>query len=498
MCCPLVAEPSLTPLLGGLRTDYEDEYGFWNVNHIGTPVAVPPFTTRFSNVALDGHALLTGDEDGILTILDSRRPLREQMHATAPSEAPNARFRAHDNAIFDAIWLANDTRVASASGDGSVRIFDPETLFRTALCRGASASVKCVRNLGDSSNAFVIASCGRDGAIRVHDLRVQPTYQPNVCRDVFLQPVLTIERAHVPLPTAVPMSSTKRRRVFSSPPTSDGPSTASVTSIAVVAGYEHLLFSSGSADGAVKLWDLRGGSQLRNKRFAAGTTNYISKFGNAYSVACVTPSTERRSGSTCANRRSHGIVSLDVDASGSKLLASTTDSSIYIYDAHQLHLGHMRVLSGHSATSFYIRAGFSPCGRFVGSGSADSKGYLWDLESRTEFANRPILQLDGHRGGEVSVVDWCKADHFKLATCGDDTTVKLWKVKPGRSAEDLGLEDDAISNAARVVDASRWQFRQPVRSKTASRASSRTRKLRDSDIRKFFRSNRNNTLTKTT
>lgn len=67
---------------------------------------------------------------------------------------------------------------------------------------------------------------------------------------------------------------------------------------------------------------------------------------------------------------------LHVDASGTKLLPSSTDSSIYLYDTAQLGLGHCQVLTGHTATLFYVRASFSPCGRFVASGSPDSMGYI--------------------------------------------------------------------------------------------------------------------------
>lgn len=395
------------------------------------------------------------------------------MRATTQSEAPRARFRAHDNAVFDAVWLANDTRVASASGDATVRVFDPDTLMRTALCRGATGSVKCVREI-PSASASLIASCGRDGSIRIHDTRVQSVYDPSVCPEMFHKPVFTLERAHSP-PMAVQTSATKRRRIFAAE------TSASVTSMVFMPGREHMLFTGGAADGSIKLWDLRVGDRRRSTKLDADV------------VECVTPSIEQRSNSTFENRRQHGIASLDVDSSGTKLLASSTDSTIYLYDAQQLSLGHSRTLHGHAATSFYVRASFSPCGRFVASGSADSKAYLWDIEADCDGSDgiAPILQLDGHRGGEVSVAEWCKADMFKLATCGDDTTAKIWQVGFGLKAERPWVEGDEACGAARAIETPRLNRNKKQNggayaSPVPFRTTSGSRQLRDSDIRKFF------------
>lgn len=214
-------------------------------------------------------------------------------------------------------------------------------------------------------------------------------------------------------------------------------SAASVTAVVTVPNRPFALFSAGAADGAVKLWDLRIGSSstsatARRRHKSLADLSRRSPKVESDCVECVTPSDEPRGDCDYApRRRRHGIASLDVDASGTKLLASSTDSSIYLYDTAQLGLGHSQVLTGHTATSFYVRAAFSPCGRFVASGSADSKGYIWDCyEPRARRSphkgTRPIVELDGHRGGDVSVVDWCKTDMLKVATCSDDTTVKVW------------------------------------------------------------------------
>lgn len=450
----------------------------------GDPAAIPPFTLRFSNTACDGHAVLAGDEDGILTVLDTRRSLRDQMRVLSPSHAPPARFRAHDNAIFDAVWMAGDSRIVSASGDASIRVFDPETLFRTALCRGARQSVKCVRAVNPSASAFLLVSSGRDGAIRLHDLRVRSVFDPSQCRDLFHKPVYEIQRAHTPASAATPTPS-KRRRISAPPPC------ASVTSVAVVPGSETQVFSAGAADGAIKLWDIRASCTAASKGRV-----------DVQCVESVTPSDEPRHGAAHAGRRRHGIASLDIDASGTKLLASSTDSSIYLYDAQQLGLGHSQLLAGHTANSFYIRAAFSPCGRFVASGSGDTAGYIWDLEGERYTAEsgcvQPIVRLCGHRGGDVSVVEWSNADPFTLVTCGDDTTVKVWRANAAlgerSSDEGYGIGQEVVDERAVREQGQRGRSgvgrssgsEQEEGRRSRRRPVSAKRALRDSDIRTFF------------
>ncbi len=123
-----------------------------------------------------------------------------------------------------------------------------------------------------------------------------------------------------------------------------------------------------------------------------------------------------------------------------------------MYGTQQLGLGHSQLLTGHTENSLYIRASFSPCGRFVGSVSWDTTGYIWDLEGERpsmSTAAHPIVRLCGHRGGDVSVVEWSNADPFTVVTCGDDTTVKVWRAN---EAPDERRNDDAYRVRQEVID----------------------------------------------
>lgn len=492
------AVPNVNRLLGGLHSSPDMSYDFWSINRNGMPVAIPPFALSFSNTALDGHALAAADEDGVVTILDSRRSLKEQMHAPTRASSPVAKFSAHDNAIFDVIWMQNDSLVATASGDATVRVFDVQSSTRKALLKGHSGSAKCIRALPSMPN--VLMSTARDGNVRAFDLRV-PSVSDRVSREVYHAPIFSIHQPHIPASghSSMPGTARKRRRVRAEQPKLSH--AASVTSLAFYPGQDTMLYTAGAADGTVKLWD------LRSLRDAPRTSATAAKHGNLFSVVCVSsvvPGEESRMDEPPRGRRAHGIAHIDIDQQGRYLLVSCTDSTIYLYNAKNLSLGHARALTGHTQTSFYIRACFSPDGQHVLSGSADSKAYIWDVEAPSVNGSvNPILELEGHTGGEASAVDWCRSDSLKLATCADDSSAKVWTVDPNRRAAPPA-EPDAAGRAPEerftegFARTAKPCIRYSRRSGKGGRGQTNCKlttssksKVKDSDIRTFLkRSNR--------
>lgn len=447
------------------------EYGFWSVNRAGQPVAVPPFALAFSTVALGGHALAAADEEGVVSVLDTRRSLVDQTHGTTRNAAPLSRFVAHDNAIFDVIWMPGDREVATASGDGTVRVFDIDTMYRRALLRGHSGSAKAIRSLPGMPN--VLLSTGRDGNVRAFDLRA-PSVTDHDSREQYHAPVFTIDQPHAPSPSVSCGSNGARKRRRVAAPKPRGGHGASVTSLAFHPLCPETLYTAGAADGCVKQWDLRalGGKQ----REAAPSARCVAK---------VTPCTESRAGGIAGARRTHGVAHIDVDASGRSLLVAATDSRIYLYSAGNLRLRHARVLAGHTATSFYIRARFSPDGSHVVSGSADARAYVWDVNAPcVGGAVHPMLALDGHAGGEASAVDWCRSDPLKIATCADDATARVWTCSPERTPAPADAEGDECT--ARYVPPP------ALREHTPAAAQQATLRSRTADIRDYLRKPKHN------
>lgn len=171
------------------------------------------------------------------------------------------------------------------------------------------------------------------------------------------------------------------------------------------------------------------------------------------SVACKSFMTREAS----ATGRARGITALAVNNSSSKLLASSADHHIYMFDCI-VPEREPTMYSGHVNNSFYVKSTFSPDGRFIMSGSTDNHVYIWDVASPLT----PPLRLKGHTG-EVSDVAWSPTEFWKLASSSDDTTVRVWTVDRAmgehlRSREtqlDLqrreGLDGDVVRPASTSV-----------------------------------------------
>lgn len=124
----------------------------------------------------------------------------------------------------------------------------------------------------------------------------------------------------------------------------------------------------------------------------------------------------------CRRRR------LRVVCAGAQLLVSLTGGHNLIYDCLRPEVGPTKWFGGHTVTSFYIKACFSPDGAFIASGSNDRLVYIWQVEGGDGAA--PV-SLPGHEG-EVTALAWCRSDFGQLASTADDSTLRVWNIQRTR------------------------------------------------------------------
>eukprot|EP00871_Galdieria_phlegrea_P000090 jgi/Galph1/1081/GphlegSOOS_G5897.1 len=402
-------------------------------------LSAPIFAVEFSRFAGNGKFAAACDEEGYVTLIDMRESSRfgtdvegwcnadfrfmnpqDGQQRSASNfygvNGPICSVMVHENAVFDVSWLGvQDQWIATASGDQKARILDLNTLTVINELVGHNGSVKAVKEK-PGTDGRVIATASRDGNVMIWDSRCQ-AYANGETGVSCLRPIMSLRNIHESRNYSSPQminaainkwkrTTVSRRRAATKSNISHG-----VTSLAFLPfDGSNSVFTSGAVDGAVKLWDLR------------KTTS--SQFPNP--VSTIFPG--RESG---MNDRPHGISSIDIDSKGEILSVSSTDSNVYLYRADLLDRGSFSILAGHRASSFYIKACFSPDSRFIMSGSADSSAYIWDISSETKMIGNivlPSLRLRAHVN-EVSDVAWCKTDPQLIATVGDDCRLQLWQAR---------------------------------------------------------------------
>ncbi|RKP22972.1 WD40-repeat-containing domain protein [Syncephalis pseudoplumigaleata] len=238
----------------------------------------------------------------------------------------------------------------------------------------------------------IFATSGRDGNVLMWDMRCMAVASTDeFCHH---RPANRIANANARVTeTAGPR---KRRRTLTD-------THKSVSSILFLKHRDHLLASAGASDGLIKYWDVRHHGSYSGKDI---------------------PTPVARSEYSGIGKRPHGISSIVLDHSGTRLLATSTDNTIYQYDARVL--GRSRAMftaDDYHCSNFYVGAALSPDGRFLLTGSTNEHAYIWDLD--TPNAQQKPIKLRGHTG-EVSRVHWSNRDPHELVTCSDDGTMRIW------------------------------------------------------------------------
>ncbi|KAH9824839.1 WD40-repeat-containing domain protein [Melampsora americana] len=198
----------------------------------------------------------------------------------SPGSQPIQSIQASQNSIFSLKFSPTDQVIATSSGGQVSELFDVETGELVSTLKDHSATLKTVE-FSDLDHHLIVTGA-RDGCIKLWDLRIvgdssdQSVFDPPV-----YSPVLTIKNAHDEKHEG------KRRKY--------GTHLPSVTSLVWSKHLDRQVFSSGSENSVIKLWDLR------------WKTPYIRTGGI---------------------KRPHGICSLISSNDGARLYILSTDISL--------------------------------------------------------------------------------------------------------------------------------------------------------------------------
>jgi WD40 repeat protein len=294
-------------------------------------------------------------------------------------------LKGHSGKVWGMAFSLDGSRLASASGDGTVKLWNSATGQVAHTLVGHLGQAHCVAFSPDGTR---LASGGQDdGTVRIWDATTGNL-------------VYTLED--------------RDKSVFSVSFSPDGNRLASAC-------------MGGAVVNAVKIWDMATGRKI----------DTLTGHGNAVHGVAFSPDGTRlasasrdriamiwdaRTGKRLQTLKGHTglLTGVAFSPDGTRLVTSSADRTVKVWDAASGQV--VLTFSGHGSTVHSVT--FSPDGSWIASASADGAVKVWDATNgRLAFTHL------GHPSGIWGVA--FSPDGTRLATASSDQTVKVWDATTG-------------------------------------------------------------------
>ncbi|KAI9674565.1 MAG: hypothetical protein M1822_009060, partial [Bathelium mastoideum] len=342
--------------------------------------------------APDGKRLASASADQTVRLWD------------AESGAPLQTFEGHSDRVRSVTFAPDGKRLASASDDQTVRLWDAESGAPLQTFEGHSDWVHSVIFAPDGKR---LASASADQTVRLWDAE-----------------------SGAPLQTFEGHSD----RVHS-----------------VIFAPDGKRLASASADQTVRLWDAESGALLQTFEGHSDRVHSVTFAPDGKWLASASDDQTVRlwdaeSGAPLQTFEGHSdwVHSVTFAPDGKRLASASADQTVRLWDAESG--APLQTFEGHSDSVHSVT--FAPDGKRLASASDDQTVRLWDVES-----GAPLQTFEGHSDWVHSVT--FAPDGKRLASASDDQTVRLWDAESGALLQTFEGHSGTINSVTFAPDGKR-------------------------------------------